>query len=109
MPATLKQFSSNIHTSPAAEINKHTNKYTAGIGHPMTCICKHRGEVKPQLLSIRNPALDGGGASASRPSRLAPGKKPDVQLTRGLFASGLLLVQYSFKRKKYTPPKSSYL
>ena len=69
-------------------------------------------------------AQRGGGATARIHSRagirwrwgisitsqpLCPRKRHDVQLTRGLFASGLLVVQYSFKSKKYTPPKCSYL
>ena len=40
-----------------------------GKGHPMTCLCRHRGEVEIQLQPIHNPAL-GGGWSAPHSSLL---------------------------------------
>jgi hypothetical protein len=47
-----------------------------GKGHPMTWLCRHRGEAGVQLQPIRNPILEGVSvqhhSSAARPSGKTP-------------------------------------
>ena len=59
-----------------------------GNGHPMTCLCRHRGQVNVQILRIRNPALERGGRSASGSSRFTLGKDPVPIVQEAGWASG---------------------
>ena len=60
------------HTSPGDEINKSTHKLGGGIGHLVTCLCKHSGGG----AGTAPTALQGGRQSAPRSGCFTLGKDP---------------------------------
>jgi len=50
------------HTVTTYQITvRHPEKGIIYAGHPITCLCKHRGAAHVSLQSIRNSELEGGG------------------------------------------------